>query len=114
MPVPFPPGCRPSRYGSSACATTIREYADKVADRLRAIGARVTVDPADEPLASRVGKAKVLKIPYILVVGDDDVAAGTVGVNRRGTNRPERGVEVTAFTQMLESEIAERRIPEHQ
>ena len=91
-----------------------QEYADKVADRLRAIGARVTVDPADEPLASRVGKAKVLKIPYILVVGDDDVAAGTVGVNRRGTNRPERGVEVTAFTQMLESEMAERRIPEPQ
>jgi len=91
-----------------------REYADKVADRLRAIGARVTVDPADEPLGSRVAKAKVLKIPYILVVGDDDVPAGTVGVNRRGTNRPERGVEVTAFTQMLENEMAERRIPEHQ
>ena len=89
-----------------------QEYANKVADRLRAIGARVTVDPADEPLSSRVGKAKVLKIPYILVVGDDDVAAGTVGVNRRGTDRPERGVEVTAFTQTLEDEMAERRIPE--
>ena len=67
------------------------EYAHKVADRLRAIGARVSVDPADEPLKPRVGKAKVLKIPYILVVGDDDVRAGTVGVNRRGGDRPERG-----------------------
>ena len=88
------------------------EYAHKVADRLRAIGARVSVDPADEPLKPRVGKAKVLKIPYILVVGDDDVKAGTVGVNRRGGDRPERGVELTAFTEMLEREIAERRLPE--
>jgi threonyl-tRNA synthetase len=59
-----------------------------------------------------VAKAKVLKIPYILVVGDEDLSSGTVGVNRRGSNRPERGVEVTAFTAMLEDEIAERRIPE--
>ena len=50
------------------------EYAHKVADRLRAVGARVTVDPADEPLSGRVAKAKVLKIPYILVVGDDDLS----------------------------------------
>jgi threonyl-tRNA synthetase len=88
------------------------EYAHKVADRLRAVGARVSVDPADEPLKPRVGKAKVLKIPYILVVGDDDVKAGTVGVNRRGGDRPERGVELTEFTAMLEREIAERRLPE--
>ena len=68
-------------------------YAHKVADRLRAVGARVTVDPADEKLGARIRKAKVLKIPYILVVGDDDVAAGTVGVNRRGsdTARTRRG-----------------------
>jgi threonyl-tRNA synthetase len=88
------------------------EYAHKVADRLRAIGARVSVDPADEPLKPRVGKAKVLKIPYILVVGDDDVRAGTVGVNRRGGDQPERGVELTTFTEMLEREIDERRLPE--
>jgi threonyl-tRNA synthetase len=88
------------------------EYAHKVADRLRAAGARVDVDPADEPLKARVGKAKVLKIPYILVVGDDDVTAGTVGVNTRGSNQPQRGVELTSFTEQFEREVTERRIPE--
>ncbi len=87
-------------------------YAHKVADRLRAVGARVTVDPADEKLGARIRKAKLLKIPYILVVGDDDVAAGTVGVNRRGSDTPERGVELMAFCEGLETEIAERRLPE--
>ncbi|HEX3980469.1 MAG TPA: threonine--tRNA ligase, partial [Acidimicrobiales bacterium] len=88
------------------------EYAHKVAERLVAVGARVSVDRADEPLGARIRRAKLLKIPYVLVVGDDDVHAGTVGVNRRGSKQPERGVEVTAFTESLEREIAERRIPE--
>jgi threonyl-tRNA synthetase len=87
-------------------------YAHKVADRLRAVGARVSVDPAVEPLNPRIRRAKLLKIPYILVVGDEDVAAGTVGVNRRGSDHPDRGVELTEFTEMLEVEIAERRLPE--
>ncbi len=87
-------------------------YAHKVADRLRAVGVRVTLEPADEPLGARIRRAKVLKVPYILVVGDEDVHAGTVGVNRRGSDRPERGVELSAFTEALELEINERRVPE--
>ena len=88
------------------------DYAHKVADRLRAVGVRVEVGPADEPLGARIRRAKLLKIPYILVVGDEDVSAGSVGVNRRGSDRPERGVELADFTEQLESEIAERRLPE--
>ncbi len=79
---------------------------------LAGIGVRVTSDPADEPLGARIRRAKMQKIPYILVVGDDDVAAGTVGVNRRGSERPDRGVPVEAFTDALKEEIAERRLPE--
>jgi threonyl-tRNA synthetase len=89
------------------------EYAHKVADRLRAVGARVTVDPADEPLGARIRRAKLLKLPYILVVGDDDVHAGTVGVNRRGSNDPDRGVMLTAFTEALERELTERNVLEN-
>ena len=70
--------------GPRRCGTTTRTTPHKVADRLRAVGVRVAVDPADEPLGARIRQAKLQKMPYILVVGDDDVAAGTVGVNRRG------------------------------
>ena len=87
-------------------------YADKVAARLAAVGVRVGLEPADEPLSARIRRAKLLKTPYILVVGEDDVKAGTVGVNRRGGDRPERGVALMDFTETLEREIAERRIPE--
>jgi threonyl-tRNA synthetase len=80
-------------------------YAEQVAQTLRASGVRVDVAPADEPLGARVRKGKLEKLPYILVVGDDDVAAGTVGVNRRGEERPERGVPVDQFTAAVQTEI---------
>jgi threonyl-tRNA synthetase len=60
---------------------------------------------ADEPLGSRVRKAKLEKLPYILVVGDDDVAKGTVGVNPRG-GEVERGVDVDDFIARLADEVA--------
>ena len=89
-----------------------QDYAEQVTGGLRAEGVRVGVDPADEPLGARIRRAKLLKIPYILVVGDDDVAAGTVGVNRRGSDRAVRDVPVPEFTASLLAEIAERSGPE--
>ena len=87
-------------------------YAEHVADALRAEGIRVDVDPATEPLNPRIRRAKMLKIPYVLVVGDEDVAGGTVGVNRRGSERPERGVALAEFTRALLAEVADRGLPE--
>jgi threonyl-tRNA synthetase len=83
-------------------------YADGVVARLRGEGFRVDHAAADEPLGARIRKAKLEKVPYILVVGDDDLAAGTVGVNRRGADKPERNVAVDAFVARLRAEIDDR------
>jgi threonyl-tRNA synthetase len=80
-------------------------YAEEVAARLREGGARVEVAPADEPLGARVRRAKLEKLPYVLVVGDDDVRAATVGVNSRDKKRPDRGVPLTDFAAELRAEI---------
>ncbi len=52
-----------------------QDYADDVVARLRAAGVRVDAVVADEPLGKRIRNAKIEKLPYVLVVGDDDVAA---------------------------------------
>ena len=88
------------------------EYADAVARTLREAGVRVGLDGASEPLGARIRRAKLEKIPYIVVVGDDDVAAGTLGVNARGSNDPERGVDAGAFCDRLVGEIAAHGAPE--
>jgi threonyl-tRNA synthetase len=80
-------------------------YAGRIVDRLRGDGFRADVALADEPLGARIRKAKLEKLPYVLVVGDDDVAAGTVGVNARGADDPERGVAVDDFAARLAAEV---------
>jgi len=85
-------------------------YAFRVTDRLQAEGFRAEMhDASSDSLGARVRRAKLQKVPYVLVVGDEDAAAGTVGVNRRGSDQPERGVHVDDFLERLAAEVAERR-----
>ena len=90
------------------------EYAHYLASALRLDHVRVAVGAATEPLGARIRKAKLEKIPYILVVGDDDVEKGTLGVNARGSNDPERGVTLAEFSARLLEEIAVHGSPEDQ
>ncbi len=82
-------------------------YARVVADMLRTAGIRVDVVDASEALGGRIRKAKLEKLPYVLVVGDDDVSAHTVGVNARGVD-VERGVGVEAFRDRVLADIANK------
>ena len=88
------------------------DYAHDLNAKLTARGVRSSVLEATEPLGARIRRAKLDKVPYILVVGDDDVAAGTLGVNRRGSDVPERGVDAEQFVHDVVAEIDERRSPE--
>jgi len=67
------------------------------------------IDGASGGLGKRIGRAKREKVPYVLVVGDSDGEAGTVGVNARGDAEPERDVAVDAFMERLALDVAERR-----
>ncbi len=62
----------------------------------------------DESLGNRIRRAKGEKLPYVLVVGDDDVANSTVGVNARG-NEVERDVPVDDFVTRILAEVADHR-----
>ncbi len=85
-------------------------YAVSAAARFGAEGLRADMEDASEPLGGRIRRAKLEKIPYVLVVGDDDVAAGTVGVNRRGDERPERGVPLDEVVQRVLGDVTARRL----
>jgi threonyl-tRNA synthetase len=76
-------------------------YALRVAAALEASQCRVDVEPAHETLSARVRRAKLEKLPYVLVVGAEDVASDTVGVNARGQARPERSVPLDSFVERL-------------
>jgi threonyl-tRNA synthetase len=83
-------------------------FAREVQHRLLAADVRADMVEADEPLGARIRKAKLEHLPYVLVVGDDDVNADTVGVNRRGAE-VERGVAVDEFVARIRADIDDRR-----
>jgi threonyl-tRNA synthetase len=80
-------------------------YASRLTDRLRSLGHRADMVEASDQLGKRIRAAKLEKLPYVLVVGDDDVRDGTVGVNPRG-GAVERGVAVDDFIERLAADVA--------
>ncbi len=101
----FPTWLAPLQVRVLPVATAHEEFAEKVAERIADAGARVDVIGAGDALGKRIRSSKLEKIPYILVVGDDDVAADTVGVNPRG-GEVERGVGVAEFIERFTGEVA--------
>ncbi len=78
--------------------------------RLRSAGLRADSESASEPLGARIRRGKLEKVPYLLVLGDDDVASGTVGVNVRASDAPERGVAVGALVERIVADAASRAV----
>jgi threonyl-tRNA synthetase len=106
----FPAWLAPVQVAVLPVADRHDAYAFRVADRLRAEGFRAEMhDAAGDTLRARVRRAKLQKVPYVLVVGDEDAEAGSVGVNRRGSDEPERGVRVDDFVDRLAAEVVEKR-----
>jgi threonyl-tRNA synthetase len=88
-------------------------YAQAVADACAVAGLRATVDGSGEKLGALIRRAKLAKIPYVLVVGDQDVAAESVGVNRRGwAGKPEHGVALDDLLAEVTAEVARKGLPE--
>jgi len=102
----FPTWLAPVQVRVLPVATPHEEYALEVVAKLEAVGARVDYAKADDGLGKRIRNAKLEKLPYILVVGDDDVAAATVGVNPRG-GEVERDVALDAFIEQFRTEVAD-------
>ncbi|MFA5275547.1 MAG: threonine--tRNA ligase [Candidatus Omnitrophota bacterium] len=83
---------------------TVNEYALKVKDELAAEGVRVEIDSRNETLDKRIKNAELNKIPYVLVIGEREAAAGSVAVRIKGKGNI--GVKKTAdFIGELREEI---------
>jgi threonyl-tRNA synthetase len=59
------------------------EYAESVAQRLRAAGLRVEVDASSDRMGAKIRSAQMEKIPYMLIVGDREIEAEQVNLRLR-------------------------------
>jgi threonyl-tRNA synthetase len=83
------------------------EYAEKLKGTLLDAGFRVEVDIKDETLQKRIRAKELMKIPYMVVIGNKEKDAGTVSVRRRGMEN--LGVmSVADFTDILKKDLHNR------
>jgi threonyl-tRNA synthetase len=59
------------------------DYANQVADKLRAQGFRTQVDNRNEKTGHKIREAQLQKIPYMLIVGDREAESGAVSLRSR-------------------------------
>ena len=63
------------------------DYVNDLSSKLRVHGIRVTVDDRNEKMGYKIRQAQVNKIPYTLVIGDEEVSNGTVTVRKYGEEK---------------------------
>ena len=81
------------------------EYAEKVRDHLKAAGMRVEADLRDKNMRNKIKEQRKMLVPYLLIVGDNDIANNTVSIRLR-TDEDKGAMDLSAFTQMATDIIA--------
>ncbi len=83
------------------------DYARSVAKALQNQGLRVELDLRNEKITYKIREHSLQKLPYILVVGDKEKAAGAVAVRARG-NQDLGAMSLEAFSQRIAADIASK------
>ncbi|MDX1468301.1 MAG: threonine--tRNA ligase [Acidimicrobiia bacterium] len=97
----FPMWLAPVQVSIIPVADRHEEYAEQVKARLTDAGLRAEVDRSSETVGDKIRLALTQKHPAVIVVGDDDVADGTVGLRLYGEESDTRGVPLIEATNRL-------------
>ena len=103
----FPVWLAPEQVRVVPIADDHNDYAREIEKRLFDRGVRVTSDLASERMNAKIRKAQLMKVPYMLVVGDRERDEGTVALRRRDGSRRD-GLPVDEFVALVEERIAGR------
>lgn len=104
----FPLWLAPVQVKVISVASRHVPYATEVARRLEECGIRVEVDDENERVGYKIRQGELEKIPYLLVVGDQEVSTNTVRVRKRGEG--DRGVaSLDDLIKDLRQEIERKR-----
>ena len=98
----FPPWLAPVQVVGIPIADVHIDYLESVATALRGQGIRIEVDASDERMQKKIRTAQTQKVPFMLIAGDEDVAANAVSFRFRDGSQ-ENGVPIaTAIAKIVE------------
>lgn len=103
----FPAWLAPVQLAVLPITDRAHDHARAIRDRALELGFRVELDLRNEKVNAKIRDAQLMKVPYMLVIGDREAAAGTVSVRHR--HKGDLGVQsVDAFLESLRVEVATR------
>ena len=83
------------------------DYIQSVAKMLRDQGFRVVIDSRNEKITYKIREHSLQKVPFILVAGDKEKAAGTVAVRARG-NKDLGTLSVSDFMALVHTQVQQK------
>ncbi len=86
-------------------------YSDEIKKTLRKRGIRVETDERSEKIGRKIREAELSRVPYMLVIGEKEMAEGKVSVRRQG--KGDAGIQtIEEFVQYISAEIEARKSAE--
>jgi threonyl-tRNA synthetase len=86
-------------------------YAQEVLAALRKVGVRAEIDDRNEKIGKKIRDTELMKVPYMLVIGEKEMTEGQLSIRRQG--KGDLGMmDKTAFISQIHQEIVERKAPE--
>ncbi len=86
-------------------------YAQEVLSELRKAGVRAEIDDRNEKIGKKIRDTELMKVPYMLVIGEKEMTEGQLSIRRQG--KGDLGMmDKTAFISQIHQEIVERKAPE--
>ena len=85
------------------------EYANSICQILKDNGVRATVDERNEKVGYKIREAHNMKVPYLIIVGDDEQANGTISLRGRGGEN-QSGLKMQDFVERILQEIKTKSI----
>lgn len=103
----FPVWLAPNQVKVLPITDRNHDYAESICKKLNALGVRVSLDDRNEKVGYKIREAKLEKVPYILVVGDQEQQNGTVNVNKRDVEAKQT-LTVDEFAEIVCNDIKEK------
>ena len=100
----FPTWLSPVQVAVTTITSEIEDYAIEINDLLESIGARTILDISNEKINYKIREHSVAKIPYILVLGNNEKKARQVSVRELGGS-DQTVIEIDEFLLKLQNEI---------
>ena len=106
----FPVWMAPTQVKMLPIADRHLDYTYEVKKQLEAKGIRVEIDDRNEKIGYKIREARLQKVPYMLIVGDNEVESGTLSVRQRGEDGDLGSMSVEDYIARITEEIDTRGI----